>query len=254
MKRILIITIAIASICFSGCIVVNLGDINAAKPEGEQETFEINVGGFSKVNVNGFFDIHYYCEPSDTVKLKTHPNLLEYFVFDVINDELIISTTKRISYGMNETAIVTISTPTLDGLTINGFGRNSGGFGSISSFTAADKITSDSFFITIAGAGGGRVELDVDNLLVDVFGAGKLELSGRAGTSVFNISGAGELDALQLQTFNTTVNLSGAGTISVNCSENLIINASGAGSIEYRGTPHVNLNTGGAVNIKQLNY
>ncbi|MCL2231262.1 MAG: DUF2807 domain-containing protein [Treponema sp.] len=254
MKRILILTIATVFVCFSGCIIVNLGDLNAVKPEGRQEIFEIYVAEFSKVKANGFFDINYYSEPSDTIELKVHPNLLEYFIFEVIDDELVIRTSKRISYGENETAVVSISMPTLNGITIDGFGRSLGGFGSMNTFTAVDKISSDSFFITIAGAGGGRVELDVDNLIVDVFGAGKLELSGRAGTSVLNLSGAGELDALSLQTLNTTINLSGAGTLSIYCSDNLTINASGAGSVVYRGAPNINLNTGGAVNIKQLSY
>jgi len=253
MKKILLLTVTLISICFSGCIVVNPADINAVRPEGEQEVFEISIGEFSKVKVNGFFDVHYYSEPSDTIKLKTHPNLLENFIFEIIDDELIISTLKRINYGSKETAIVFISMPALKGLTVDGFGRSPGGFGSVSTFTAVDKITSDSFSITIAGAGSGRAELDVDNLIVDVFGAGKLELSGRAGTSVLNLSGAGELSALPLQTLNTTVNLSGAGTISISCSDSLTVNAGGAGRIEYKGAPHINLNTGGAVSIKQIN-
>ena len=254
MKKILLFTVTFISICFSGCIVVNPTDINAVRPEGEQEVFEISIGEFSKIKVNGFFNVHYYSEPSNKIKLKTYPNLLENFIFEIIDDELIISTLKRINYGSKETAIVSISMPVLKGLTVDSFGRSPGGFGSVSTFTAVDKITSDSFSITIAGAGSGRAELDVYNLIVDVFGAGKLELSGRAGTSVLNLSGAGELSALPLQTLNTTVNLSGAGTISISCSDNLTINAGGAGSVEYKGTPHVNLNTGGAVSIKQINY
>jgi len=253
MKKILIITFAFISICFSGCIVVNLADVNTPKPQGKQEVYTFLVGEYKGIHISGYCDVNYYSTPSDAVTLKVHSNLLEYFVIEVVNDILVIRTTKRIHYGSGQKAQITVSVPVLESVTIDGF-NGSGGFGNVSTFTAMDKITSDVFHLLVRSAAEGKAELDVDNLFINIVGAGTYKLSGRADTADIRLSGAGVLDALDLRTSDTMINLSGAGTIRINCSDNLQINAEGAGTVEYRGSPKLNQKTSGVVTIKQINY
>jgi len=231
---------------FSGCVFVSIGDPaanNAVRAQGERETYEIKTGTFSDIKIEGAFEIRYYAGSSDTVTLEVQPNIQKYIEVLVENNELIVRSTRRISYGLNKGMILTVYAPALNQITIEGAGK----------FTAYDKITSSSLTLITRGAGSGKAELDVNNLTVNVSGAGSFELSGKAETANINLSGAGEIKALSLQTSDAAINMSGAGSIKVSCSGKLGIKADGTGSIEYRGSPNVSLNTNGLVSVRQIN-
>jgi len=241
MKKILVI--AFFAMCFSGCVILNISDIKSVAARGNQATYEFKVGEYSKIRVEGLYEIHYYAAPSDTVTLAVQSNVREYYRVEVKDDELIVRTTRTINFGSNKAPVLTVSTPVLDRLIVEG----------ASSITTYNKITANSLTLVFTGAGSGRIELDVDSVSLEMSGAGKYQLSGRADYANFNMSGAGELNALSLPTREAVVNLSGAGTARVSCSENLRINANGAGTVEYRGSPTLNINRSGVVSIRQIN-
>jgi len=253
MKRILpsalfsVIAAAIIGIGLSGCVIISFDDFKSVTAKGSPEIYEFKVGEYNAIKVEGYCDIRHYSGGSgvspDTVSLSLPPNVREYYKVEVINNELIISTTRRINYRSNNSPVLTASTPVLNRLVIDGAGT----------FTAFDKITSSSLTFIIRGAGSAIAEFEVTSLYAELSGAGNMKLSGKADTADINISGMGELDALALETREAVINLSGAGNVSVSCSQDLRINADGMGSIEYRGNPRLILNKDGMVNIKQLN-
>jgi hypothetical protein len=241
-KAILIVLCALFILCFSGCVVVNYTGTSAVSGKGTPEKYEIKVGEYNRIKVEGNCEIQYYAAPSDTVTLEVQPNLREYFAMEFNDGELIVRTTKRINYNSNKAPVLTVSTPVLNSLTMAG----------VCIFKANDKIKADTFNLELSGAGSGKAELDVNSLKADMSGAGSFELSGRADNAVMNLSGAGELKAFSLQAREALVNLSGAGTIRINCSEKLSVEASGAGTVEYRGSPSsLSLNKSGAVSIRK---
>jgi len=239
-KSILTVLCTILVLCFSGCVVVSLSDANTVSGKGDREKYEINVGEFNRIKVEGNCEIRYYAAPSNIVTLEVQSNLREYFVVDVQNNELIVRTTKNIS--KSSTPVLTVSTPALNSLTISGE----------CTFNANDKIKTDTFILTISGAGEGKAELEVNNLKANISGACSFELSGKADNADISMSGAGEFKAFSLQVREATVGFSGAGAIKINCSEKLSINANGAGSIEYKGSPSISLNKNGLVSIKKV--
>jgi len=250
MKKLLTMAFIFFSVCFSGCVIVNLMDVNTVRPEGKQEEYKISVREFNSIRINGHCNVIYYSAPSDTITLKVHPNLLQYYEISIVNNELIINTTKRINYNYSDTATLMVSVPELKSLIIDGFG---GGFGSLNSFTTMDKINTDSFSLIIRSAGNGKIELDVDEFIADISGACDMEFTGKAYSANIKLAGAGEMNAFSLQTRSSTVNFSGTGTIRLNCTDNLNVNASGVGTVEYTGSPNLNLNTSGVVNVRKVN-
>ena len=245
MKKVLFVLFTVFIIVsFSGCILLNINgsDFNSVRGKGDPQKFEIRVGAYNGIRIEGFCNINYYAAPSNTVTLEIQPNLREYFIIEVEGGDLVVRTTRRISYNSGKVPVLTVSAPVLNRVNIDGGGN----------FTAHDKIISDSLSFTINGAVKGIAELDVNSTTVSLSGAGKMDLSGRSDTADFILSGAGELNALSLQTRDAKVKLSGAGKISLSCSDNLAVNAEGAGSVEYRGSPSVNMNTSGLVSIKKL--
>ena len=243
MKKNLTFTLSIAfiSLCFCGCVIVNFMDFNSISGKGNPESFEILVDSYNRIRVEGYCDIRYYASSRDTVTLEIQPNLREYYTIEVVGDELVVRTIKRISFSSSITPVLSVYTPILDRVTIEG----------VSNFTTNDKITSSSFSFALSGTGNGKAELDVGSLYVMMSGAGDLELSGRADTVDFRLSGAGEMDALPLQSREATIYLSGTGTIRINSSEALHVNASGTGTVVYAGSPSLTLNNSGLVTVRK---
>jgi len=241
-KNILTVLCALFAMVFSGCVVVNHTDANAISGKGNPEKYTIAVGEYNGIKIEGLCEIQYYAAPSNTVTLEVQPNLREYFVVEVVNRELVISTTKRISYNSNKAPVLTVSTPALNSLTITG----------ACTFKTIDKIKTDIFNLEISGAGEGKAELDVNSLKTNMSGAGSFELFGKVDNAEIKFSGAGELKAASLQIRDASVNFSGAGAIRINCSEKLSIVARGAGIVEYSGSPILSLDTSGPVRIKKV--
>ena len=240
-----IITVMSAALLFTSCVLINIGDStsrNSIQAKGEREIYQINTGVFSKIKIEGISEVRYYAGSSDTVTLEVPSNVREYHEVLVENGELIIRTKNRISYGRNNSPILTVYAPSLELVTFEGAG----------SFTAYDKITADKLSLITLGAGSAKAEIDVNNLTANIAGAGSFNLSGKAQTASISISGAGDVDALSLQTIDAAVIMSGTGTVKVNCTGKLDITAGGAGTIEYKGSPNVSLNTSGLVSIRQI--
>ena len=225
----------------SGCIIVNFGEFDAISGKGDPESFEFRVGSYNGIRIEGNCDIRYYAASSEMVSLEIQPNLRDYFVVEVIGSELVVRTTRRINYRSN-TPVLTVSAPQLNSLTINGAGI----------FTAFDTINTASFSFRVSGTGSGRAELDVENLSAQMSGAGSFIFFGKADSVDLRLSGAGELDALGLDSRRALVNLSGTGTISISCTENLSINASGVGTVSYKGSPRLDLNNSGLITVRKI--
>jgi hypothetical protein len=66
-------------------------------------------------------------------------------------------------------------------------------------------------------------------------------------------SGASELNAENLETESTTLEISGAGDASVFVNSSLDINVSGAASVKYKGNPEtINQSSSGAGSIRKI--
>jgi len=232
----------------AGCVVVSFGNNDTSREasvqaHGERGNYDIITGAFNKIKIEGNCEIRYNSGNSDTVTLLVQPNAREFITVETVNEELIVKTTKKISYGMSKGPVLTVYAPALNQVTIEGAGV----------FKSNDKITGDSLVFNINGAGSGDTELDVNNLAVTISGAGKMDLTGKAQNSSIILSGAGNYNALSLQTSDTTVSMLGAGSVKVHSTGKLRINAEGAGSVEYKGSPILELNTSGLISIRNVN-
>jgi len=238
MKKIIIIALSIVMVSSLLCGCVSVRPLNVVAGKGDPVVKEYTVGGYDKIRIEGYADVRYYASPSDVVTLEIQPNLLDYCVVEVVGGELVFRTTKTITTTI--TPVLTVSAPVLTSMAFSGAGY----------FTAYDKVTSDSFSLSVSGAGGGKAELSVKDLSIHIAGAGGFELSGTADAADITMSGTGSVNALSLETRYTSVIMSGVGTVKVNCTETLKINGSGAGTVEYKGSPNVDLERAGLVTIK----
>ena len=235
------LALAAAIVSLSGCVSL-IADFSAVTGRGDLQSYEIKTGEYSRIKVDGYCEVRYFASPSDSVTLEVQANLREYYVVEVVNNELVLRTTKNVNFGNDLIPVLTVSAPSLDRVAIEGAGN----------FTTYDKIEADTFDFIFSGAGESNAELDVNRLLVDISGAGSIEISGRADTAVLKFSGAGELEALPLKTREAEIDISGIGTVRISCSEKLTVNASGMGTVEYKGSPSIDISRGGMVSVKKI--
>ncbi|MDR2571725.1 MAG: DUF2807 domain-containing protein [Oscillospiraceae bacterium] len=254
MKKILlsVLCIVLSAVLLSGCVTVDLrySIMRGASPggisvtgTGAQEDFTFDVSQLTSVTISMFCNIEIYSAPSDTITLRIQPNLMEYIEVNESGGILDVWSTRNINTtSPNNIPVLTISTPSLSRLTLNGAGK----------FTVHDTITGDSLTINMNGAVDGTAKMDVDNFTVSLAGASDMTFSGRADTANFSIAGAGNISALSLQTRDSAVNIAGAGTVRINCTDNLKVSAGGVGSVEYTGSPKLDISRGGLVSVKNV--
>ncbi|MBE9479786.1 MAG: DUF2807 domain-containing protein [Chloroflexi bacterium] len=107
--------------------------------------------------------------------------------------------------------------------------------------------------IALSGAGSIEAsEIDAERFDVELSGAGSIDLSGFAATQEINVSGAGSYDSRELQSEHVDVNISGAGSATVWATESLDVSISGVGNVSYYGDPQVRESVSGLGNLEAL--
>lgn len=111
----------------------------------------------------------------------------------------------------------------------------------------ADGLTSGLLKLVTRGAGDVRIDgLAVDSLRVATYGVGAIDLSGSATQQDVEMYGAGVYRADRLVSSDTTVELRGAGRVTVQSTNTLDARIWGSGVIEYSGNPRVSQDVSGS--------
>lgn len=106
--------------------------------------------------------------------------------------------------------------------------------------------------LTVSGAGDVTApDLRADRLTVEISGAGDVTLGGTVDTQVVTVSGAGDYDAEDLQSTTAEITVDGAGDAVVRVSDRLDATVDGVGSVEYIGDPQVTEDVSGVGSVEQ---
>jgi len=131
---------------------------------------------------------------------------------------------------------------------------------SIPSNTIFNDVTDLTYHVTVKTidnldlSGAGDIEvlhLDSEDWHVNLSGAGNITVSGVVDAQTIVISGAGGYNAETLSSQQTSIEHSGAGMAVVQVSDTLDVNISGLGSVEYIGDPAVTQTITGLGTINQ---
>ena len=245
MKKIILLMLcaAVFAVSGSGCVSVNV-DLSADSlmGRGDLVAYTFDIDDFTEIRIEILCNIEYFAKPSDTVTLEIQSNLIDYISITETDGVLVVRATRGISFPTGRSPILTVGSSMLDKVTLAGVGN----------FTAHDTINGDSFTINMAGAGRGEADVNVKNLYVSMSGAGDFSLSGTADIAELVLGGAGNIEAMSLQTRRADVILAGVGSVRLSCSENLRVSAGGVGSVEYKGSPNLDVSRGGLVSVRQV--
>lgn len=125
---------------------------------------------------------------------------------------------------------------------------------SISNITRLDYRLTVKNLSAITASGAANVDasgIATTSLTVNLTGAGGMTIAGQADSQDVELSGAGSYKARDFATKTATVRVSGAGSATVAVSDHLDALVSGAGSITYYGNPNVTQQITGAGSVKK---
>ncbi len=211
-------------------IIVSCGS-NRVHDEGNGNitTSDMAVNSFRKLVIKSNYEIYLIDGNEELVKVETDENLMQYVKTEVSRNTLTIENSERVK--SNHGIKLYVNYNTLEAIEIADGAR----------IYTEQPITVDQLELDFAGGSIGNLELQVQKLNVKFGGGGLMTLRGSASESQINFNGAGMLDAGELNTQNTVIDMSGMGAAIVSASDNLEADLSGVGSITFKGDPR-NLN------------
>ena len=191
--------------------------------------------GFEEIASSGDFIVNVHSGETYSVEVRAESNLLSYIETDVVGNTLKIRTRGVHNLVQNYPIEVTITTPTLKGLSLSGSGRIN-----------TDSFMSDQFKIALSGSGDVDTEVSADIVRANVTGSGTIFLAGDAKTSEFVISGSGKIKSYPFEQDNCEAVISGSGDMFVNANETIDARISGSGRVFYINYPVIHTSISGS--------
>lgn len=210
---------------------------------GNIVTEKRQTGNFTGISVGGAFTVEVKNGPATEVVVESDDNVISYIETKVSGNTLKIRTKEGNGFN-NAHFKVFITAPEINKINSSGASNIKG----TGQWKSNGKISLD-----VSGAAGIEASVDAPEIYTEVSGAGNIELTGRTRDYKAKVSGSGTLKSGNLQSENTTIDVSGAGTARVHASVRLNAKASGAGNIHYRGGAGVEQKISGAGSIKNEN-
>ena len=172
---------------------------------GDMETRTLDLNDFDVIQLGGAFSVDISFGDKQSVEITIDDNLWDNLEAEVSGDTFELGWDK--SCDPDDDCKVVIVMKELEMLEVHG---------------ACDA--------TVADFDGARFEFNVH-------GAAELDINGKVGELDIQISGAGEVDARDLQAKHVKVRISGAGDADLYASESIDASISGAGNLDYWGSP-----------------
>jgi hypothetical protein len=233
------------TLIFMTSLILDSCSLSFTQGSGKVVTETRQVGSFDRVSLNGIGNLSISQGEKEILKIEAEDNVLPRIETTVQNGTLIIRfqndnfqrnviPTKPVNYDL--------SVKDLSGIELSGAG----------SISSAQFKTDH---LTIASSGAGSIKfglITAQSLHANVSGLGKCELAGKVKDQNVVISGTGTYNARDLESENTTIIISGAGSSTVWSTSLLDITISGAGNVNYYGNPIVTKTISGIGSVKNL--
>jgi len=201
------------------------------------------VAAFTTIEVEGAFKVRLRQESTAAVKVETDANLQEYVEVTVSGNRLVVKPRDNYNLEGSRGVVVYVSAPSFEGIDVSG----------------ASEVVSENTLagggplsVESSGASIVKLELNMESIDLDVSGAGMTELKGQTRKLNAQLSGASDLNGIDLITIDARVDLSGASKARLNVNRKLDAEASGASEIQYKGAAEVKSNTSGASSVNRL--
>ena len=207
------IAVAVAvSVAACGGVTGEAGSSNARREPRQ-------VAAFTAIEVGGVINADISVADTASIEVRGDDNLVPLVTTEVKDGRLQIRTTKPVRPKLD--LVVHISVPNLSAVSLSGASH-----------------------ARVQGARG-------DKLALDVSGSGAVTASGATREVAVEVSGAGKVDARELQAEAARIEVSGAGEVDVRAAKTLDVEISGAGHVRYQGDPVIRKDISGAGTLEK---
>ncbi|MFT3824845.1 MAG: head GIN domain-containing protein [Chitinophagaceae bacterium] len=239
MKKVLLFLLS-AVVLFSSCRFVTGKKIRG---NGNVQTVSRNETGFTGVHSSGSFDIYVSTGSANSVKIEAEENILPYIETYVENGILKIDTKDGVWLDTKRDVKIYITAPEYNEISSSGSGDIIGQ----NLLTSKNKLE-----LKVSGSADIKAEVDAPAIEASSSGSGDMELKGQTKTFKGDVTGSGNIHAMDLKTEETTIKIVGSGDAEVYASVKLEVHVSGSGDITYKGNAQVNSHIAGSGSVKKL--
>jgi len=232
--------ILIGSIVLSLMVIGLSACMNTIKGNGNVSEENRDVTQFTSIDVRGAYKIFIRQGEKEELAVRADENLQDNIHCKVDGKTLKIWNERNIINATELKLFITVKD--LEKIEISGACK----------LKSKSEIKGDNLKIDISGAAKVDMQVDINQIDIDLSGGSESNLSGKAKDVSVDISGAGDLNALNLETDNFDIDISGAGRAKVFANKELNASISGAGKVEYKGNPQINQDISGAGSIEPL--
>jgi hypothetical protein len=111
----------------------------------------------------------------------------------------------------------------------------------------------DTFEMQVSGSGDiEAMQLNAASVVADINGSGSIKLAGKTGDIKADISGSGDLLAEGLASQTADLGVSGSGSMKVHVESSLKVKISGSGEVYYSGEPTVSSKVSGSGEVQKV--
>jgi hypothetical protein len=175
---------------------------------------------FSAIRLDGAADIDVAIADHTEVVITTDDNILN--LVETTNEGNTLVIRERKSVNARNGVHVSIKTPSLDRVTVNGVGNVS--------------IT----------------DLKEPALTLDLNGTGSLAAKGQVDKLNMTLNGTGRANLVNLAAQDATIQLNGTGNASVNSAASLNVSINGTGNVSYTGSPKLTQSVVGVGSVSKM--
>lgn len=234
MKNVPSVFFLMGFLLFSSCNTDSLkGDGNIVK---EQRT----TTAFSKIEIDGGYELIVSQGNNESVAVEADKNLLERITTSVSGDKLNISVNGSIYPSRKVKVYVTLIN--FSSLECNGSVQ----------ITCATPFHVDKFKLESNGSASGKLDIFATSLEAESAGSSEMIFTGKTQKSKYEIAGSGKIMALDMISEDCEIDISGSGSVSVNATSKLDIDIAGSGDVKYTGTATVKQSVAGSGSVQKL--
>ena len=214
------------------------------KGNGNVVTENKQVGDFTGVELHASFDVFLSEGSATSIKIEAEENIIPHIEMHVLNGVLNIETEDNIWLSTRKPVKIYITSPGYSNIQVSSSGT----------ITGQTKITNATKLgIGVSGSGDLKLDVDAPEIESNVSGSGEMSLSGETKKFNGDVSGSGNINAMNLKSEESDLQVSGSGNIDVYASVKLDANVSGSGNVRYKGDAQVTKNTSGSGEVKKVN-
>ena len=205
-------------------------------PEGQLYT----PGTFDRLELSGSANVKLTQGDRDQVFIAGGPDVQKSVEVELNNERLRIRPNGSWKFWSNAKLQIDVMMRKISHLGLSGAGD----------LRAPGLVKGDKLSVNISGAGLVRLDdLNIQQLQFMVSGAGDGQLRGQVNDLLLQVSGKGKLLAENLHANRASVVISGIGGANVWVSDELRVHVSGIGSVDYWGLPTVTRSSAGIATI-----